>query len=92
MKFRLTRHAEWEMARRGIPLELVQRVIDDPEQRVVDESGTGRWIYQSVCHSKMRQCIYCESLWMKMTSRRRLSPFIGQARLLSTGGANETGL
>jgi SH3-like domain-containing protein len=47
MKFRLTRHAEWEMARRGIPLELVQRVIDDPEQRVVDESGTGRWIYQS---------------------------------------------
>jgi SH3-like domain-containing protein len=47
MDFRLSRHAEWEMARRGIPLELVQVVMDGPEQRVVDESGTGRWIHQS---------------------------------------------
>jgi hypothetical protein len=47
MNFRLSRHAEWEMARRGIPLELVQTVMDGPEQRVVDESRTGRWIHQS---------------------------------------------
>ena len=47
MDFRLSRHAEWEMTRRGIPPELVQAVMDQTEQRLVDESGTGRWIYQS---------------------------------------------
>jgi hypothetical protein len=44
MDFRLSRHAEWEMARRGIPLALVQAVMEHPEQRLVDESRTGRWI------------------------------------------------
>ena len=47
MAFRLSRHAEWEMARRGIPLALVQVVMERPEQRLVDESRTGRWIRQS---------------------------------------------
>ena len=47
MDFRFSRHAEWEMARRGIPLALVEAVMEHPEQRLVDESGTGRWIYQS---------------------------------------------
>ena len=47
MDFRLSRHAEWEMARRGIRLALVQAVMDHPEQRLVDESRTGRWIHQS---------------------------------------------
>jgi hypothetical protein len=47
MDFRLSRHAEWEMDRRGIPLALVQAVMDHPEQRLVDESCKGRWIYQS---------------------------------------------
>jgi hypothetical protein len=47
MDFRLARHAEWEMSRRGIPRELVQAVMDQPEQRLVDESSPGRWIYQS---------------------------------------------
>jgi hypothetical protein len=47
MDFRLSRHAEWEMDRRGIPLALVQAMMDHPEQRLVDESGTGRWIHQS---------------------------------------------
>jgi len=36
MHCRLSRHAEWEMARRGIPLALVQAVLDQPEQRLVD--------------------------------------------------------
>jgi hypothetical protein len=45
--FRLSGHAEWEMTRRGIPLELVQAVMDNPEQRLVDDSRTGRWIHQS---------------------------------------------
>ena len=47
MNFRLTRHAEWEIVRRGIPLTLVQAVMDHPEQRLPDESRTGRSIYQS---------------------------------------------
>ena len=47
MDFRLSRHAEWEMSRRGIPLALVQTVMEHPEQRLIDESRTGRRIYQS---------------------------------------------
>jgi hypothetical protein len=47
MNFRLSRHAEWEMNRRGIPLALVQAVMRHPEQRVVDESRTDRWVHQS---------------------------------------------
>jgi hypothetical protein len=47
MDFRVSRHAESEMRRRGIPLALVQAVMNHPEQRLVDESRKGRWIYQS---------------------------------------------
>jgi hypothetical protein len=47
MDFRLSRHAEWEMARRGIPLAVVQAVMACPEQRLADESRAGRWILQS---------------------------------------------
>jgi len=47
MDFRLSPHGEWEMTRRGIPLALVQAVMEHPEQRVADESRTGRWIHQS---------------------------------------------
>ena len=47
MDFRLSRHADWEMTRRGITLDLVQDVMDQPEQRLVDDSATGRWIHQS---------------------------------------------
>ena len=47
MEFRLSRYAEWEMTRRGIPLAQVQAVMDRPEQRFVDEFRTGRWIHQS---------------------------------------------
>jgi hypothetical protein len=47
MNFRLSTHAEWEMTRRGIRRELVDAVMDQPEQRLVDESRAGRWIYQS---------------------------------------------
>jgi SH3-like domain-containing protein len=46
MDFLLSSHAKWEIARRGIPLALVQAVMDHPERRLADESGTGRWIYQ----------------------------------------------
>jgi len=35
------------MARRGIPLALVQAVMDHPEQRLIDESRAGNWIHQS---------------------------------------------
>src|SRR5436853_3880700 len=30
MDFRLSRHAEWEMTRRGIPLALVEEVMQNP--------------------------------------------------------------
>ncbi|MGA3026318.1 MAG: hypothetical protein ABSF98_16260 [Bryobacteraceae bacterium] len=33
MDFRLSRHAEWEMTRRGVPLALVQAAMD--QSRVV---------------------------------------------------------
>ena len=52
MDFRLSSHAEWEMNRRGIPLALVKAVMDHPEQRIVDESCTGRWIHQSRLRSE----------------------------------------
>jgi hypothetical protein len=47
MDFRISRHAEWEITRRGIPLALVQAVMDLPAQRLADESRSGRWIYES---------------------------------------------
>jgi len=47
MKFQLSSHAEWELQRRGISKEMVEAVLDGPEQRVPDESHAGRWIYQS---------------------------------------------
>ena len=47
MEFRLSRHAEWEMARRRLPLAMVQAVMDAPEQRFRDEPRSGAWIYQS---------------------------------------------
>lgn len=47
MNFRLSRHAEWEMARRNIPAAMVQAVMDSPEQRLRDESRAGAWVYQS---------------------------------------------
>lgn len=47
MEFQLSRHAEWEMARRGLPAAMVQAVMDAPEQRLRDESRHGAWIYQS---------------------------------------------
>ena len=47
MRFRVSPHAEWEMSRRGITLELVQAVTDHPEQRQPDESHPDRWVHQS---------------------------------------------
>lgn len=47
MDFRLTRHAEWEMTRRGIPFALLHAVLQHPEQRLADQSSPGRWIHQS---------------------------------------------
>ena len=47
MDYRICRHAEWEITRRGIPITSVQAVMAHPEQRLVDESREDRWIYQS---------------------------------------------
>lgn len=45
MRFRLTGHAEEELARRMIPRELLNSVLENPQQ-VVPEYG-GRKAYQS---------------------------------------------
>jgi hypothetical protein len=69
MNFRLSRHAEWEMARRGIPLALVQAVMDHPERRNVDESHRAVGFTSRGYGSKMGKCICCELWWTKMNSR-----------------------
>lgn len=47
MDFRLSPHGECEMMRRGIPLALVQAVMEHSEQRIADESRLVRYIHQS---------------------------------------------
>lgn len=45
MNILITEHAEYEMKRRQVPLNLVHRVVEDPDQIV--PSRKGRLIYQS---------------------------------------------
>jgi len=45
LNFRITRHAEDEMARRGIPHHLIKSVLEEPQQ-IVPAFG-GRKVYQS---------------------------------------------
>ena len=45
MKFRLSRHAEEEMARRSIPLSLVESVLEKPQQITAEQHG--KRAYQS---------------------------------------------
>ena len=45
MNILITEHAEFEMQRRQVPLDIVQRVVENPEQIV--PSRKGRLIYQS---------------------------------------------
>jgi hypothetical protein len=68
MDFRLSRQAEWEMTRRGIPLALVQAVMEHPEQRLIDESCTGRRIYQSQLPFENGKMYRCGSWWTKRNS------------------------
>jgi hypothetical protein len=35
------------MVRRGIPIEKVREVMEEPEQRLPEESRAGHWVYQS---------------------------------------------
>lgn len=46
MKFELSRHAREEIERRGIPLNVVEAVLQEPQQ-VVDEYGNKK-AYQSI--------------------------------------------
>lgn len=45
MRFRLSNHALEEMERRGIPREMLERVLDSPQQVVVEREGKNA--YQS---------------------------------------------
>ena len=44
----ITDHATFEMKRRGISIELVQRVLENPEQRLAIRKG--REVFQSRIH------------------------------------------
>jgi hypothetical protein len=45
VKFKLSRHVQEEMQRRGIPLELLESVLQNPQQVVPERSG--KKAYQS---------------------------------------------
>lgn len=45
MKFKLSNHALVEMERRGIPREMLERVLDNPQQVIVEREG--KKAYQS---------------------------------------------
>ena len=45
MKFRLSRHAEWELERRQIPRDLLESVLREPQQKVPEPGG--KQVYQS---------------------------------------------
>jgi hypothetical protein len=45
MNYRFSRHAEEEMARRGIPVEMVRDVLAAPQQ--ADDDPSGCKVYQS---------------------------------------------
>ena len=45
MRFKLSRHAQRQLERRGIPLPQLESVLNEPQQ-VVPEQG-GRHVYQS---------------------------------------------
>ncbi len=45
MNYRVSRHARQEMERRNIPAEIVQAILEEPQQ-VIEHSG-GKKVYQS---------------------------------------------
>ena len=45
MRFRISRHAKWEMARRAIPRDLLESLLQGPQQRIPQPGG--KQIYQS---------------------------------------------
>ena len=46
MKFEISRHAHEEIKRRGIPLNIVETILQNPQQ-IVDEHGNKK-AYQSI--------------------------------------------
>ena len=50
MKFEISRHAREEMVRRGIPVTVVDAILQDPEQ-IVNEYGNKK-AYQSIIDSR----------------------------------------
>lgn len=46
MQFHITQHAQEEMIRRNIPLDVLEMVLHNPDQVVLDSSGD-KVVYQS---------------------------------------------
>jgi hypothetical protein len=53
MKFEISRHAHEEIKRRGIPLKIVEAVLQNPQQ-IVDEYGNKK-AYQSIIKIKTKK-------------------------------------
>jgi hypothetical protein len=45
MNYKLSRHAKEEAVRRGIPTQMVESIVDNPQQVVLD--ATGKRVFQS---------------------------------------------
>ena len=57
MRFKLSNHALEEMERRGIPREMLELVLDNPQQVVVERDG--KKAYQSLVILAGVECTCC---------------------------------
>ena len=65
MDFRMSRRAEWEIARRGIAPEVIRHVLSAPEQRIGDDSDAGLFVCQSRSPSGDGRYTWFVSSWLK---------------------------
>ena len=57
MRFKLSNHVLEEMKRRGIPREILERLLDNPQQVVAERDG--KKAYQSLVILAGVECICC---------------------------------
>jgi len=87
MKFEISRHAHEEIVRREIPLNIVETVLNNPQQ-IVEEYGNKK-AYQSIIDIGTGKDYLVRVIVNETLTRRRWSPFIEQARSVNTGGSHE---
>ena len=87
MKFDISRHAHEEIVRREIPLNIVETVLNNPQQ-IVEEYGNKK-AYQSIIDMGTGKDYLVRVIVNETLTRRRWSQFIEQARSANTGGSHE---